>query len=88
MRVTWTPDGKADFDLWKQTDAKVVQRIRDLIKAIQADPFRGLGKPEPLLHNLKGYWSRRITGTHRLVYRVEGTSPDQILTIVQCRFHY
>jgi toxin YoeB len=88
MKVKWTPDAKAEFDHWNKTDAKVVQRIRDLIKAIQAEPFRGLGKPEPLLHNLKGYWSRRITGGHRLVYRVEGTPPDQVLTIVQCRFHY
>jgi len=62
------------------------QRIRDLIADIQRDPFKGIGKPEPLRHPLGGSWSRRITGEHRLVYRVEGKPP--VLTIAQCRYHY
>jgi toxin YoeB len=61
-----------DYDFWLATDAKVAQRIRDLITDIQRDPFRGIGKPEPLKHPLGRSWSRRITREHRLVYRVEG----------------
>ena len=74
------------YDFWLATDAKVAQKIRGLIADIQRDHFRGMGKPEPLRHALKGYWSRRITGEHRLVYRVEGKPP--VLTIAQCRDHY
>ena len=63
-------------------------KINDLIKEIKRDPFKGMGKPEPLRGNLRGYWSRRITGEHRLVYRVEGKGEEQTLRIVQARFHY
>ena len=64
-------------------------KIKELIKSIKQNPFRGIGKPEPLKHGLKGYWSRRITGEHRLVYRVSGKKGvDQKCTIIQCRFHY
>jgi toxin YoeB len=86
MEVVWAPQASEDYDFWLVTDAKVAQKIRDLIADIQRDPFRGIGKPEPLKRNLKGLWSRRITGEHRLVYRVEGK--PAVLTIVQCRYHY
>ena len=66
-----------------------VEKINDLIKAAQRDPFKGIGKPEPLKNELRGYWSRRITGEHRLVYAVEGKKGvDQKMTIIQCKFHY
>jgi toxin YoeB len=61
----------------------------NLIKSIKQSPFKDLGKPEPLKHALKGFWSRRITGEHRLVYQVTGMKGQgQTCTIIQCRFHY
>jgi toxin YoeB len=86
MEVLWDPQASDDYDFWLASDKRIAERIRDLIADIQRDPFRGMGKPEPLRHALKGYWSRRITGEHRLVYRVEGNPP--VLTIAQCRYHY
>ena len=62
----------------------MVERINKLIREIQREPFGGMGKPEPLKHALSGFWSRRITDEHRMVYRVE---EDQ-LQIAQLRFHY
>lgn len=69
---------------WLRNDRKILQRIMDLLEEIQRDPFEGKGKPEALKHNFRGLWSRRITGEHRLVYKV---SEDEIL-IYSCRFHY
>jgi toxin YoeB len=66
----------------------VNQSINDLIKDIKRDPFKGLGKPEPLKHALQGFWSRRITQEDRLVYRVSGKGESQQLEIIQCRYHY
>ncbi|MDT0651045.1 Txe/YoeB family addiction module toxin [Autumnicola edwardsiae] len=64
-------------------------KIKELIKSIKENPFKGLGKPELLKHGLKGFWSRRITGEHRLVFKVSGKKRfDQRCTIIQCRFHY
>jgi len=73
---------------WQQNDPDVVVKFSDLIKDIKRDPFKGIGKPEPLRGNLAGWWSRRITREHRLVYKIEVTSPNQTLTIIQARFHY
>jgi toxin YoeB len=67
---------------------EILVKINELIKEIKRTPFKGKGKPEPLKGNLAGYWSRRITGEHRLVYRVQGAGDDQVLRIVQARFHY
>jgi toxin YoeB len=88
MQVKWASKAAEDFQYWKKNDPQNVKRIRRLIKSIQETPFQGLGKPEPLRNNWAGYWSRRITGEHRLVYRVDGVSPNDVLTIAQCRFHY
>jgi toxin YoeB len=88
MKVKWSPQAAEEFQYWKKTNPKNVRRIRELIKSIQDNPFKGLGKPEPLKENWSGYWSRRIAGEHRLVYRVDGISPNNVLTIAQCRFHY
>ena len=63
-------------------------RVNELIKDAERTPFGGIGKPEPLAEDLKGWWSRRITREHRLVYRVGGTAPGQYLEIATCRFHY
>jgi len=88
MHVKWASKAAEDFQYWKKNDPQNVERIRRLIKSIQETPFQGLGKPEPLRNNWAGYWSRRITGEHRLVYKVDGISPNDVLTIAQCRFHY
>ena len=88
MKTVWTEDAWQDYLFWQNSDRKVLQSINDLIRDIKRDPFRGLGKPEPLKHALKGWWSRRITGEYRLVYRMTGQGETQQIEIVQCRFHY
>lgn len=69
---------------WQQRDRKMVERINKLIRETQREPFSGIGKPEPLKHALAGYWSRRITDEHRMVYTVESDA----LLIAQLRYHY
>ncbi|GAC1427032.1 MAG: Txe/YoeB family addiction module toxin [Flavisolibacter sp.] len=89
MKIQFTQNAWEDFSYWLDNDTKVSYRIRELIEEIQKGPFRGTGKPEPLRHDLKGYWSRRITAEHRLVYRVDGKKGEnQNCYILQCRFHY
>jgi toxin YoeB len=73
-----------DYQHWLATDLRQVLRINQLIKEIMREPFAGIGKPEPLKHAFQGWWSRRIDGEHRIVYRVVG---DQ-LWIAQLRYHY
>lgn len=88
MRTAFTDHGWDDYLFWQANDIDTLQKINDLIKEIKREPFKGTGKPEPLKGNLAGYWSRRISGEHRLVYRISGTKPNQVLTIIQARFHY
>jgi toxin YoeB len=89
MDISFTPNGWEDLEYWIDNDPDTVTRIKVLIKSIRQDPFRGLGKPEPLRYDLKGYWSRRITSEHRIVYKVSGNKGvDQKCVILQCRFHY
>lgn len=89
MNTDFTEHGWDDFEYWLENDPEMIEKIRVLIRAIKKDPFKGIGKPEPLKFGLKGFWSRRITGEHRLVYQVSGTKgKDQKCTIIQCRFHY
>jgi len=73
---------------WQGQDPDVVDKINALIKDAMRSSFVGIGKPEPLKNELKGWWSRRITQEHRLVYRVTGAPNDQTLEIASCRFHY
>lgn len=84
MRLMWLPGGWADYLHWQEQDRKILSRVNLLIREALRTPFAGIGKPEPLKGSLAGWWSRRITQEHRLVYRVEG----QVLVIMQCRFHY
>lgn len=84
MDIYWDKTEWDDYQFWIASDKKIVKRINHLIKDSQRAPFSGIGKPEPLKLNLTGYWSRRITDEHRLVYKVE----DNVLYIVQCRYHY
>ena len=82
--VAFTDDGWEDYQHWHKADPKMVEKINDLIDACLADPFKGIGKPEPLKGNLTGLWSRRIDREHRLVYiMAEGT-----VHVIGCRFHY
>lgn len=84
MRLMWLEGGWDDYLYWQKHDRKVLKRINELIRDAQRNHFSGLGKPEPLKANLRGWWSRRITQEHRLVYRVEA----EMLIVMQCRFHY
>ena len=84
MILSWTEDAWEDYEYWQKTSKDKVKQIGKLINAIKRDPFEGIGKPEPLKHDLAGYWSRRIDHEHRLVYEVQ----DDAIIIVQCRYHY
>ena len=89
MNVLFSKTAWQQYLNWQKDDSKIVERIHHLIKAIQRDPFKGIGKPESLRQNLKGYWSRRITSEHRLVYRIVCSTKDlQRIEIMTCRFHY
>jgi toxin YoeB len=89
MIIEFTKNGWEDFEYWIETDQEIVKKIKELLKSIKQNPFRGIGKPEPLKYGLKGFWSRRINQEHRLVYRVTGKKGiDQKCSIIQCRFHY
>ncbi|RIK37790.1 MAG: Txe/YoeB family addiction module toxin [Chloroflexi bacterium] len=83
-RVGFFPKAFDDFSNWATEDKHIHQKIVVLIKDIQRNPFTGLGKPEPLRHELQGYWSRRITKEHRLVYKV---TDDEII-VASCKYHY
>ncbi len=84
MKIVFADQGWEDFTYWIEHDRKIAARIIRLIKDIERKPFEGLGKPEPLRHDLAGFWSRRITDEHRLVYTVE---KERVL-IAQARYHY
>ena len=84
MRLLWEQTAWEDYQFWIDTDKKVLRKINSLIKECQRTPFEGTGKPEALRQSLSGLWSRRITGEHRLVYKVD----NDVLIISQCRYHY
>jgi toxin YoeB len=84
VKVSFTSHAWEDYTCWAENDHKMVKRINKLIKDTMRDPFKGIGKPEPLKGDLSGYWSRRIDDTHRLVYK----PTDDELIIVQARYHY
>jgi toxin YoeB len=88
VNLLWTEEAWEDYLYWHQADRDVWQKVNALVKDVQRNPFHGLGKPEPLKGSLKGWWSRRITGDHRLVYRCAGKGQDQNIEISQCRYHY
>ena len=84
MKLLFYSRAWTDYLYWQQTDKKVLKKINELIKEISRNPYEGIGKPEMLKHAYAGYWSRRITDEHRLVYKIE----DEILVIAQVRYHY
>jgi len=83
-KLTFHENAWEDYLYWQGTDKTMVKRINELIKDIRRNPFEGIGKPEPLKHQLAGFWSRRINQEHRLVYTVI----DDSIVIAQCRYHY
>ena len=88
MKKILTDDAWDDYLYWQNHDQAILKKINDLIRDAERNPFSGLGKPEPLKEMLSGWWSRRITGEHRLVYRVTGSGDAQSLEILGCRYHY
>lgn len=84
MKIVFADRGWEDFTYWVENDRKMAARVVRLIKDIERSPFEGVGKPEHLRHDLTGFWSRRITDEHRLVYAVD---KDRVL-IAQARYHY
>jgi toxin YoeB len=88
VKLVFDREAWAEYLAWQAEDAKIVGRINALIGECLRDPFRGTGKPEPLRQQLSGWWSRRITGEHRLVYRVTGKDEARALEVLSCRYHY
>jgi len=84
MKYIFVDESWEDYQYWLKTDKKILAKINDLIKDIARNPYFGLGKPEPLKYKYKGFWSRRITEEHRLIYQVKGDE----LYILKCRHHY
>jgi toxin YoeB len=84
MKIILSEKAWNDYLYWQNTDDKIFKKINKLIKDILRTPYKGIGKPEPLRHELSGYWSRRIDQEHRLVYKVK----DEALEISACRYHY
>ncbi len=84
-KLAWTDEAWKDYIYWQTQDKKTLKRINRLLDDIKRnDPFKGIGKPEPLKENLSGFWSRRIDETNRLVYAVD----EIYITVISCRYHY
>jgi toxin YoeB len=88
MKLLWSETAWEDCLYWQKSDHQVLRRINALLQDIQRSPFKGVGKPEPLGGDLGGWWSRRITGDHRIVYGARGTGDEQRIEIIACRYHY
>lgn len=84
MKYVFVEESWEDYLYWQKIDKKMLLRINTLLKDIARHPYEGIGKPEPLKHNYRGFWSRRIDGEHRLIYQVT----DDEIRIVKCRYHY
>ena len=84
MKLVWDESAWDDYTWWQIQDRKIVKRINTLIKDVARNSNEGIGKPEPLKYGFQGYWSRRITDEHRLIYKVV----DDEIRIAQCRYHY
>ena len=84
MKIVFSEHAWDDYLYWQNADKKIVKRINTLIREIERTPYQGQGKPEPLKHSLSGYWSRRISDEHRLVYKIE----NDAVFIAQLRYHY
>lgn len=83
-RILFEAEAFEDYNTWAKMDRKIHNKIGEIIKDIERSPFSGIGKPEPLKHGLSGFWSRRISDEHRLVYQVSDTE----ILIASCKNHY
>lgn len=84
MKLIFSENAWEDYLYWQKTDKKILKRINLLIQDIKRSPFEGIGKPEPLKYDLSGYWSRRIDGEHRIVYKVQ----NEAIFLSELRYHY
>lgn len=84
MRLIFVDESWEDYLYWQKNDRKILFKINELLKDISRNPLSGIGKPEPLKHKYKGFWSRRIDLEHRLIYQVSGND----ILIAKCRYHY
>jgi toxin YoeB len=82
--ITFTAKAWGDYLYWQGQDKRTLRRINALIEAVTRAPFDGIGKPEPLLGDMSGFWSRRIDERHRIIYAVD----DDAITVLACRYHY
>ena len=89
MQIDFSSKAKADLNFWIESGNKsLLNKIYSLIEDIQLHPFEGIGKPEPLKHNLSGYWSRRINQEHRIIYEIIDENTVNILSIISLKGHY
>lgn len=85
MTIQFSTKAWEDYLYWQQYDKNILKKINALLQDIsREDPYQGIGKPEPLKHAFSGFWSRRITDEHRLVYRVS----ENTIQVAQARYHY
>ena len=84
MRKIWFEKAWEDYLYWQSQDKKTLKRINQLVREVERSPFEGIGKPEALVGNLNGFWSRRIDDKNRLIYRIKG----EFIEILSCREHY
>ena len=84
MNLIFSDKAWEEYMYWQNTDKQILKKINQLIKDIKREPFEGIGKPEPLKYELSGFWSRRISDEHRLIYEVS----ESYIAIVSCWFHY
>ena len=84
MKYIFVDESWEDYLYWQKNNKKTLKRINDLLKDISRNPFLGIGKPEPLKHKYKGFWSRRINSEHRLIYSVK----ENEILIAKCIFRY
>ena len=84
MKLVFADEAWEDYLYWQKHDKRMVERINKLVDEVKREPFAGVGKPEPLKHALSGFWSRRISDEHRMVYTIEGGA----LLLAQLRYHY
>ena len=89
MNIEFTPKAWEQYIFWLENNPEMAKKVNQLLGSIVRTPFSGIGNPEPLKDNFRGYWSRRIDTKHRLVYLISGKKGiDQKCSIVQCRYHY
>ncbi len=88
MKLVFSGPSWSDYLFWQENDPTLLKRLNALISDTMRNPFQGIGKPEALRYEMSGWWSRRLSEEHRLVYRLSGSGASQALEIASCRFHY